>query len=448
MASIVKRGKKYAVVYYEGEGKTRQQIWESGMGYAQAKARKAKIELEQAQNIHVQHNDFVMRSFLTEFAEKYGTKRWGTSYYDSNLKLFENYVYPYWGNTPISKITVKNVDDYYDYLLKECPPVANMGKPTRKRVSASTIQDIHKVLRTAFNIAKKWQYVAQNPFLDATVPEYKPNERDALTSAELQKVLDETNNPDDYDLYLIHCAMILAFFCSLRGGEIGGIQWSDVYFDTGKIDIWKSIDRVSKKLIDKLPKTQIFYQFPNLYPGTKTVIVLKNTKTEGSNRIAHFQSLVAQKLKTLKELQEKLKEELGNDGYMDYGLVICQANGRPIMTEHLNKRFKMVLQQLNMKDVVFHSIRITSTTVKLRLSGGDIKAVQGENGHKDPKMVTKQYSRIFEEDRLALTSKMQQAFDPESQSTKQQLLDLIEQNPTMLAELLDHMNRISSSAKG
>jgi integrase len=254
------------------------------------------------------------------------------------------------------------------------------------------------VLCTAFNIAKKWQYVAQNPFLDATLPEFKSKERDALTSAELQKVLDETDNPDDYDIYLIHCAMILAFFCSLRGGEIGAIQWSDVYFDEGKIDIWKAIDRVSKKLIDKLPKAEVYYQFPNLYPGTKSVIVLKNTKTEGSNRIANFQAIVAQKLLTLKEIQGRLKEELGEDGYIDYGLVICQANGRPIMTEHLNKRFKTVLQRLGMKEVVFHSIRVTSTTVKLRLSGGDIKAVQGENGHKDPKMVTKQYSRIFEED--------------------------------------------------
>ena len=443
MASIVKRGKKYAVIYYEGEGKTRQQIWESGMSYTQAKARKAKIELDQSQNIHVERNDYIMRTFLTEFSEKYGVMKWGTSYFESNQRLFENYVYPYWGSTPISRITVKAVDDYYDHLLKECPPVANLGKPSRKRVSPSTIHDIHKVLRTAFNIAKKWQYIAQNPFLDATLPEYKSKERDALTAGELQKILDKTDNPEDYDLYLIHCAMILAFFCSLRGGEIGGIQWDDVYFDDGKIDICKAIDRVPKKLIDKLPKAQIFYRFPNLYPGTKTVIVLKNTKTEGSNRIANFQAIVAQKLLTLKQMQERLMLELGEDGYMDYGLVICQANGRPIMTEHLNKRFKMVLQQLGMKEVVFHSIRVTSTTVKLRLSGGDIKAVQGENGHKDPKMVTKQYSRIFEEDRLALTSKMQQAYDPQASNAKQQFLELIEQNPEMLAALLEQMSRIS-----
>lgn len=35
-------------LYYEGVGKKRQQVWESGLSYTAAKSRKAKIELEQA----------------------------------------------------------------------------------------------------------------------------------------------------------------------------------------------------------------------------------------------------------------------------------------------------------------------------------------------------------------------------------------------------------------
>ena len=33
MASIVKRSKTYSVVYYEGEGSNRHQVWESGLSY-------------------------------------------------------------------------------------------------------------------------------------------------------------------------------------------------------------------------------------------------------------------------------------------------------------------------------------------------------------------------------------------------------------------------------
>ena len=105
---------------------------------------------------------------------------------------------------------------------------------------------------------------------------------------------------------------------------------------------------------------------------------------------------------------------LGDDAYMDYGLIICQANGRPIMTEHLNKRFKEVLTQLNdptihADNVVFHSLRHTSTGVKLRLSKGDLKAVQGDGGWNSPDMVTRRYAHILDEDRRRLADEMEQS---------------------------------------
>lgn len=52
-------------------------------------------------------------------------------------------------------------------------------------------------------------------------------------------------------------------------------------------------------------------------------------------------------LDILKSLQKKLKDELGPEGYSDYDLLICQANGHPMMTEHINKRFKELLREMN-----------------------------------------------------------------------------------------------------
>lgn len=100
MASIVKRGKSYAVVYYEGDGKKRQQVWESGLSYTAAKSRKAKIELEQANNGHAASDkkDMTVSEFLYEFIEKYGAKKWVASTYDGNTGLLENYVHPYIGD--------------------------------------------------------------------------------------------------------------------------------------------------------------------------------------------------------------------------------------------------------------------------------------------------------------------------------------------------------------
>jgi len=173
MASIIKRGKSYSIVYYEGEGKSRRQIWESGLSYTAAKARKAKLELEEVENTHVDQNNITVGQFLDEFIEKYGAKKWVASTYDGNVGLFRNYVYPYWGDKKVRSIRTKTVDDFYHFLQHEAEPVANIGKPRRERISPSTIHDIHKVLRCAFNQAVRWEYIAQNPFLNATLPEYR-----------------------------------------------------------------------------------------------------------------------------------------------------------------------------------------------------------------------------------------------------------------------------------
>lgn len=47
----------------------------------------------------------------------------------------------------------------------------------------------------------------------------------------------------------------------------------------------------------------------------------------------------------------------------------------------LRNKMQEIIDELGLPDVVFHSLRHTSVTYKLKLSGGDIKAVQGDSGH-------------------------------------------------------------------
>ena len=52
----------------------------------------------------------------------------------------------------------------------------------------------------------------------------------------------------------------------------------------------------------------------------------------------------------------------------------------------------------------------TSVTYKLKLSGGDIKAVQGDSGHAQADMVTEVYGHIIDEDRRKNAERMENAF--------------------------------------
>lgn len=360
-------------------------------------------------------------------------------------------MYEYWKSVPITKFTVKGIDDYYTWLVTKCRAASGEGF-----VTPSTVYDIHKILRCAFNRAVKWQHIESNPFLNATVPEYKSKVRPALTPSEIERVLEYTDNPADYNLFLIHCAMNLAFAGSMRGGEIGALQWDDIVDPQRKIlYICKSIDRVDRVAIAKVAKTDIYFTFPSYNPRAKSVIVLKNTKEDGgSDRNAYLPTAVYDKLMRLREMQEELKEELGDYGYYDYGMMLCQENGKPIMTEHLNKRFQQVLNKMGIKpkkggeQYVFHSIRSTATTYKLKISGGDIKAVQGENGQKDAKMVTHQYSRILDEDRSRIADIMdEQFYGRKDDADDDELMQAAKANPDLFKQFMQFMKIANNANK-
>ena len=129
-----------------------------------------------------------------------------------------------------------------------------------------------------------------------------------LEPEQILKVLEFTNRSEYYDYYLIHCAVLIAIGCTVRGGEIGGLQWDKINFEKQIIHFDRAIDRVSKKNMD-MPKMNILFKFPNLYPGTKTTIVLKQPKSDDTVRDVDVSQSVLNALLILKEMQDKLKRE-------------------------------------------------------------------------------------------------------------------------------------------
>ena len=98
------------------------------------------------------------------------------------------------------------------------------------------------------------------------------------------------------------------------------------------------------------------------------------------------------------------------DNYYDYGLVIALGNGRPCEDRVIGQAFNRLKKKANLPDVVFHSLRHSSTTYKLKLNHGDIKATQGDTGHAQPDMVTEVYFHILDEDRKVNAQRFETGF--------------------------------------
>lgn len=76
----------------------------------------------------------------------------------------------------------------------------------------------------------------------------------------------------------------------------------------------------------------------------------------------------------------------------------------------INRALNKLIKDNGLPKVVFHSLRHSSITYKLKLNGGDMKAVQGDSGHAQMKMVADIYSHIIDEDRRVNAQRFEEAF--------------------------------------
>lgn len=218
---------------------------------------------------------------------------------------------------------------------------------------------------------------------------------------------------EDHKLYL---AMNLSFACSLRIGEILGLTWKNVHIsdediaaDDAYVYIEQELERASKQAIEVLGERNIYHIFTPLMGNTSTRIVLKKPKSDTSIRKVWLPKTLAYILREWKKTQDELKGFLG-DEYQDFDLVVAQDNGRPCENRIINKEFEKLRESTGLPKVVFHSLRHSSTTYKLKLNHGDLKATQGDTGHAETDMITKVYAHILDEDRKVNAQKFEKAF--------------------------------------
>ena len=160
----------------------------------------------------------------------------------------------------------------------------------------------------------------------------------------------------------------------------------------------KELQRVNRDTLEQLSEKSVILKFPPAPSSTHTALVLKEPKTKTS-------VLKIFLLKTVAEIFVKHYEEVKNfkelfgDEYTNYSLVFASSCGRPIEGQVINQALKKLIYDNDLPPVVFHSLRHSSITYKLKLNGGDMKSVQDDSGRAQVKMVDDVYSHIIDDDR-------------------------------------------------
>ena len=417
-----KKGQKYEISYrcagYE------KPFYERFDTYEAAKLRIAQIEYEKSicafeppkQSILTpKRNHYVtIGELLDEYVQIYGLKHWGDSYLSTNQHYILHYIKPVIGDVPVKDMTTHDLDLFYD-SLQDQPAVVLKGHLKKDQmISPSVILKIHALMRGAFRKAVAWKYITANPAENVTLPKYSCKERASWSASEVKYALAICENP------VLKLAMLLALGCSMRIGEILGLTWDCVELssealeaETASLSITKELKRCQKSSLEALEKrgrNKTLFVFPTWkQTDCTTALVLKPPKTESSIRTVFLPRTVAMALLDAKKQQDEIKLLLGSD-YQDFGLVLAQPNGRPYERRQIERMLDVFIAENGLRKVVFHSLRHSSTSIKLQISRGNIKAVQGDTGHAQARMVTEVYAHTNNEERQLLAQKVDENF--------------------------------------
>jgi integrase len=206
-----------------------------------------------------------------------------------------------------------------------------------------------------------------NPVADSSPPAVKKQKvKDLWTKEETKRFLDLVEEKGLGSIY------ITEIFTGMRRGENLGLKWSDIDFDDGTIHVQRSLTRTKSK-----------------------GLILKDVKTENSNRIVVISDYVVQALQKQLATQETYKKMLGSS-YKDNGLVNCTEDGMPIDPRNLLRQFYRLMDEAKVPKITFHDLRHLHATTLMAL-GENPKVVADRLGHSKVQFTLDIYSHVYKE---------------------------------------------------
>lgn len=445
-----------AYIDYLQENRMRSEILRAAMEYRRQRAVEKAVSEQFQRPVPLVEppkgaNDDNMGKTYREFAEKWlpfhaRKERFSPNSYDSYRSNLDNHILPFFGDRIMSSITAEDIDEFTDYLSqKPCKGPKSYGKypgqiPT---LSSSSVKKAYTVLTSGFETALKWHYIAAIPATSA--PAEKTVKRRAWDMARVREVMESIKEDR-----ILHLAVHLAFVCSLRAGEVAGIGKKTIDFRDGSLWIIHQVQRVSDRSLGVLPKNEIVRVFPKQIPTAKSSLILKGPKTEESHRKQYLTRPLLQEIRArLAEIEEQ--KAFFQDEYHDYGLLLCQPDGRPLDPTCLEDAFKLHQIQIGIPEderVDIQGLRKSGQMHKVRLTKNDYQLV-AESAGQSPEVLMHNYNEALDSEKRALSRLVEGSFYPDLEPSPSSagsndvssLLERIQKNPDLRRQLVESLLR-------
>lgn len=252
----------------------------------------------------------------------------------------------------------------------------------------STVKSLNTRLKPCLAEAEKQGYIQKNYCKMVTLPKDNTTKEIKVLSSEQQKLFIEAIKGHNLEVLFL-----VALSTGLRLGEILGLKWSDIDFNTGTLTVNRTLQRVTQIDRNGNRESKVIEQLPKTKNSIRTIPIPKN---------------ILIKLKDHKVEQSKNRLKL-SDLYSNNDYVFCDKLGYPIDDKRPARNLKSILTKLNIEPIKFHGLRHTYAT---RLFEANIppKTVQVLMGHYDISITMDVYTTVMPEKKLEAVEKLNDIF--------------------------------------
>lgn len=234
--------------------------------------------------------------------------------------------------------------------------------------SVRLVQVMRTVLSSALTRAMREELVQRNVARLVTLPTWIRGEVSAWSAEEARQFLATARGHRLYPAFL----MLLVY--GLRRGEVLGLRWSDVDFETSTIRIRQQVQRVGRRLL------------------------VGPTKTHTSKRDLPMLELVGAALTELHDAQEARAE-----------LVFTTSTGRPIEPRNFVRTFETLCATADVRRIRMHDLRRTVATLLSKL-GVPARDAQLILGHSRISLTQEIYTGVDRESRAKAVSQLEELY--------------------------------------
>ena len=274
--------------------------------------------------------------------------------YQNNVAFFRIYISPQIGSLKMIEVTPFVLQQFVNELVE------------KTNLASSTIHKIFDVLKVSFAKAVKLKIIKENPIVLVDLPKIKKSEMKVWDINQVNFFLENVSNIKRPSKYIT--AYLLALLTGMRQGEILGLRWRDIDFQTKQIFITQTLSHDGKELRN-------------------------STKTRAGNRAIHIPNVLINCLKIERKKFLENKFKYGNE-FEDNDLVVCTKNGKPVKPTNLSSAFKKDVKKVGLPIIRFHDLRHTHATMLIQQNINP-KVIQERLGHSRIGITLDIYSHVL-----------------------------------------------------